>query len=133
MKLTKDLIIFVTGGASGLGEATVRYLHNLGCKVAVADMNEERLELLKNELKENILCIKCNVTKEEEVKHAIDRTVETFGTIHVALACAGVASVVPTISTKGNLNIDVFKKTMEINVYGSIYVAKYAAPIMAKN
>ena len=46
MKLTSDLIIFITGGASGLGEATVRLLHSYGCKVGVADMNEERLTLL---------------------------------------------------------------------------------------
>jgi NADP-dependent 3-hydroxy acid dehydrogenase YdfG len=45
-----NLVIFVTGGASGLGESTVRYLHKKGCKISVADMNEERLNLLLKEL-----------------------------------------------------------------------------------
>ena len=43
MKLTKDLVIFITGGASGLGEETVRQLHQLGCKVAAADLDIDRL------------------------------------------------------------------------------------------
>ena len=133
MKLTKDMVVFITGGASGLGEATVRDLHAVGCKVVVADMNEERLELLKNELKENIVCVKCDVTKEEDVKKAIDEAIKTFGTIHVALACAGIAPVTPTLTSKGPLDINVFKKTMDINVYGSIYVAKYASIAMSKN
>ena len=72
MKITSDLVIFVTGGASGLGLATVRSLHSLGCKVGVADMNEDALKQLEAELKTNIVCVKCNVTKEEEVKNAVD-------------------------------------------------------------
>jgi 3-hydroxyacyl-CoA dehydrogenase/3-hydroxy-2-methylbutyryl-CoA dehydrogenase len=111
MKLTKDLVVFITGGASGLGEATVREIHASGCKIGVADMNEERLELLKNDLKENIVCIKCDVTKEEDVKRAIDETVKAFGTIHAALACAGVATVTPTLTSKGSLDIKLFKFT----------------------
>ncbi len=94
MKLTSDLVIFVTGGASGLGEATVRLLHSHGCKVGVADMNEERLKLLETDLKTNIVCIKCDVTKEEDVKNAIEQTVKAFGTIHVAIPSAGVGSIV---------------------------------------
>jgi NAD(P)-dependent dehydrogenase (short-subunit alcohol dehydrogenase family) len=98
MKITSDLVFFVTGGASGLGEATVRLLHSLGCKIAVADFNTERLDLLKNELKDRILCVKCDVTKEEDVKNAIDLTVITYGTIHAALACAGVATITPMLT-----------------------------------
>ena len=98
MRITQDFVFFITGGASGLGEATVRLLHSKGCKVAIADFNEERLNLLKTELKERLLTIKCDVTKEDDVKHAIDLTVKEFGTIHAALACAGVATVTPTLT-----------------------------------
>lgn len=72
MRITSDTVFFITGGASGLGEATVREIHGLGAKVAIADFNEERLETLRNELKERILTVKCDVTKEEEVKAAVD-------------------------------------------------------------
>ena len=71
MKITGDLVFFITGGASGLGEATVRDIHAMGAKVAVADFNDERLALLQNELKDRILTIKCDVTKEEDVKNAV--------------------------------------------------------------
>jgi NAD(P)-dependent dehydrogenase (short-subunit alcohol dehydrogenase family) len=134
MKITKDLVFFITGGASGLGEATVREIHALGAKVAIADMNDERLALLKNELKERIVTVKCDVTKEEDVKRAIDATVEAFGTVHVALACAGIAPVSLTLSAKGaSLDMNVFKKTMDINVYGTVFVAKHASIVMSKN
>ncbi len=106
MKITKDLVFFITGGASGLGEQAVREIHALGARVAVADMNEQRLELLKNDLKERVLVVKCDVTKEEDVKKAIDATVEAFGTVHAALACAGIATVGPTLSSKGSLDMN---------------------------
>jgi 3-hydroxyacyl-CoA dehydrogenase / 3-hydroxy-2-methylbutyryl-CoA dehydrogenase len=133
MKVTKDMVFFITGGASGLGEAAVREIHAHGAKVAIADMNEERLNMLKNELKERVIVMKCDVTKEEDVKAAIDKTVQAFGTIHSVLACAGIASVSPTLSSKGSLDMNLFKKTMEINVYGSMYVAKHSAIVMSKN
>ena len=92
------MVIFITGGASGLGEQTAKDFHALGCKVAVLDINEDNLNRMKNELKISILCIKCDVTKEEEVKGAVEETVITFGTIHVAINCAGGGRFVPTLS-----------------------------------
>ena len=61
MKISSDLVVFVTGGASGLGEATVRMLYEKGCrKVCVADFNTEKLEALSNDLL-GILTVKCDV------------------------------------------------------------------------
>ena len=72
-----NLVVFVTGGASGLGEATVRYLHKNGCKVSVADMDQERRNLLLKELGgDRLITFKCNVTIEEDVKQAIEGTVQ---------------------------------------------------------
>ena len=90
MRIGKGVIVFVTGGASGLGEETVRQLHAKGASVAIADMDVERMESLNTELKERFFYISCDVTSEEEVKNAIEKTVAHFGTIHVALASAGV-------------------------------------------
>ena len=133
MKITPDLVFFLTGGASGLGEAAAREIHSYGAKVAIADMNEERLAAIKADLKERVITIKCDVSNEEDVKKAIDITVAEFGTIHAALACAGIATVSPTLSSRGSLDTSLFKKVTEINVYGSVYVAKYAAVAMSKN
>ena len=133
MRIGEGTIVFVTGGASGLGEATVRMLHAKGASVAVADMNTERLELLQKDLKERYLGVKCDVTKEEDVKSAIDQTVAKFGALHVALASAGVAWPGMTLTSKGSLDTKLFETVTRINLFGSIYMAKYAAVAMAKN
>ena len=73
------------------------------------------------------------MTKEEDVKSAIETSVKEFGTVHAVLACAGIATVSPTLSSKGSLDMNLFKKATEINVYGSMYVAKHAAIAMSKN
>ena len=62
MKITGDMVFFSTGGASGLGEATVRRIHAAGAKVSIADMNTERMQMLVNELKERIITFECDVT-----------------------------------------------------------------------
>ena len=110
MKIKAGMICFVTGGASGLGEATVRMLHSQGASVAIADMNEERLDMLKTELKERILCLKCDVTKESDVQTAIEQTVSHFGgALHVALACAGVAWPSMMLTSKKSLDTKSFE------------------------
>jgi len=133
MRISDGLVVFISGGASGLGEATVRMLHAKGASVAVADMNDERLNLLAKELKERYLSIKCDVTKEGDVKNAVEKTVEKFGALHVAIPCAGVAWPGMTLTSRGSLDMDLFENVVKINLYGSAYVAKYAAVAMSKN
>ena len=131
MKLDGNLVVFITGGASGLGEATTRYLHSKGVKVAIADQDQVRLDLLQKEL--GILCVKCDVTNEEDVKNAVQATVDKHGCLHVALACAGVAWPMLTLTSKSSLDTERFKKVIDINVFGSMYTAKYAAVAISKN
>ena len=134
MKLTSDLIVFITGGASGLGEATVRRLHSQGCRIAIADLNTEGMDTLKGELgADRLICFECNVTKEEDVKNAIEGTVAHWGAIHVALACAGVAWPMMTLTSKGPADMKIFQNIVNINLMGSMYVAKYASLFMSKN
>ena len=133
MRIGEGTVVFVTGGASGLGEETVRRLHSQGASVVVADMDIARMQALHANLKERIYCVPCDVTKEADVKNAIEKTVEKFGTLHVALACAGVAWVAPTLSSRGSLNTKTFEAVMAINVLGGAYMAKYAAVVMSKN
>ena len=134
MRIGEGIVVFVTGGASGLGAATVRYLHSKGASVSVVDQNMEELEALEKELKTRILTMECDVTDEEQVKDAIEKTVAKFGALHVALASAGVGWSMLTYSEKvGPLNMDTFKKVIDINLIGSVYVAKYASMVMSKN
>mmetsp|Transcript_19686 Transcript_19686/g.30404 ORF Transcript_19686/g.30404 Transcript_19686/m.30404 type:complete len:219 (+) Transcript_19686:101-757(+) len=101
----------------------------------MADLDTGRMEAIKNELGDSsrVLCFKCDVTKEEEVKAAMYKTKEAFGTIHVALASAGVIGWTPIISKNSVLNTKHFEKMFAINVFGSVYMAKYAAMIMRDN
>ena len=108
-------------------------LHAKGATLAVADMDVSRMQTLHAQLQERIFCVTCDVTKEEDVKRAIDETVKVFGTIHAALACAGVAWVTPTLTSRGPMNSQIFEKVLQINVMGSAYMAKYAAVVMSKN
>lgn len=136
MKINSDLVIFITGGASGLGEATARRFLSLGCRVAIADMDQDRMDTMKAEAgaaASRLLCFKCDVTKEMDVKNAVEGTAREWGTLHVALACAGVSWPVQTMTSKNHMNSEMFETVVKINLFGSVYVAKYAAPIMAKN
>lgn len=96
-------------------------------------MNVERLEMLKKELKERVLVIKCDVTNENEVKDAVEATVKEFGALHVAIPSAGVNWPTLTLTSKTSLDTKLFENMMKINLFGSVYVAKYAAIAMSKN
>ena len=140
MRLNKDTVIFITGGASGLGLATAERFYNAGCKVAIADINKAAMASIKKRLSEQpggsadrILTFECDVTKEDDVKSAMESTASAFGGIHVAVPSAGIDIANQTLTSKRMMNVDIFKKVMDINVNGSIYVAKYASAIMAKN
>ena len=67
------------------------------------------------------------------MKKAVYGTAEKFGTIHVALACAGVAWPLLTLPKDGDMDTKTFHKVVDINLYGSVYVAKYASVVMSKN
>jgi len=111
----------------------MRYLLSFGCKVAIADMNEERINELTNEFKDKIISFMCDVTVEDDVKKAVEGTVKHWGKLSVAIACAGVAWPMLTLTSKTLLDTKKFKTVMDINVMGSIHLAKYSSAAMAKN
>ena len=138
MKLDSNLVVFITGGASGLGEASVKYFLTHGCKVAIADIDTEKMEKFANNLgslanNEKFAYFKCDVTKEDQVKEVIEKTVAKFGQLHVALCSAGINLITPMLTSKTVLNTKAFKKIIDINLMGSVYVAKYATIAMSKN
>jgi NAD(P)-dependent dehydrogenase (short-subunit alcohol dehydrogenase family) len=63
MKIGKNLVAFITGGASGLGAATARRLHRQGAKVCIADMDELLMDKMRLELKTNVHTVKCDVSQ----------------------------------------------------------------------
>ncbi|MEQ8175655.1 MAG: 3-hydroxyacyl-CoA dehydrogenase [Syntrophomonadaceae bacterium] len=123
----------ITGGASGLGEATVRMLASKGAQVVVLDLNDARGEALTEELGGNAVFIKADITVSEQVQAAVDYTVQQFGRIDIVVNCAGIAPGMKIASKKGPHTLEVFAKTMEVNVIGPFNVMRLAADKMLAN
>ncbi|MGA2525641.1 MAG: 3-hydroxyacyl-CoA dehydrogenase [Smithellaceae bacterium] len=129
----KEVVALITGGVSGLGEATVIELVKSGAKVAIVDVDSVRGEKLAAGLRANAIFIKADVTNEAEIQQAIKKTVEAFGKINVAVNCAGVANPGKIISKKGPLPLDAFNKVVQINLVGTLNVLRLVVEQMINN
>ncbi|MGG0174735.1 3-hydroxyacyl-CoA dehydrogenase [Gottfriedia acidiceleris] len=133
MKL-KNSVVVVTGGASGLGEATVRKTVVNGGKALIIDLNDDRGNNLVEELgSEHVLYVKTNVADEEQVQSALDQAVEKFGKITAAINCAGIGPAQKTYSKKGPHTLEHFTKVINVNLVGTFNVIRLAAEKMAQN
>ncbi len=126
-------VAIVTGGASGLGEACVRDLIEAGGKAAILDMAEEKGKALASELGDAAIFCATDITNEEDVQAAVDKTVEAFGAIHVAVNCAGVGIPAKVIGREGPMPMSHFNKVVEINLIGTMNVIRLAAEKMMAN
>jgi len=130
MKLDTTAAI-ITGGASGLGEATARHFAANGAKVAIFDLNEELGQKVAAELGGTFH--KVDVTDEDSVAAGIAQAKEAMGSINAAVNCAGIAPAVATLGRKGPHPLGTFKQTIDINLVGSFNVGRLAAEAMADN
>lgn len=122
-------VFIVTGGASGLGAATARMIAGQGGKVVLADVQVEPGEALAAELK--AVFVKCDVTSEADGKAVVDAAV-ALGTLRGLINCAGVAPAVKTVGKDGPHPLDVFQRTVNINLVGTFNMARLAADAMGK-
>jgi 3-hydroxyacyl-CoA dehydrogenase/3-hydroxy-2-methylbutyryl-CoA dehydrogenase len=129
----QDSIALVTGGASGLGEATVRNIVKNGGKAAILDLSEEKGKTLAAELGENALFFKTNVTSEEDVQNAIDGTIAQFGSMNTVVNCAGIGVAEKTVGRNKAHDFNSFKRVIEINLIGTFNVIRLAAEKMVQN
>jgi len=129
----KNKIAIITGGASGLGEATTRRYVKNGARVAIFDMNEERGLALVAELGDAVKFYHVDVTKEASSVEAIAQVISDFGTLHICNNFAGIAWPVKTIGKEGPGNLDHFRKVIEVNLIGTFNISRLAAWEMAKN
>lgn len=128
----KDKVAVITGGASGLGEATVRRYHANGARVAIFDMNEKRGTAIASELGSEVIYQNVNVCDEASVQAGIDATLAEFGAIHLCSNYAGVADASKTVGRKGAFPLDLFNKVININLVGTFNVLRLVAEVMSK-
>ena len=132
MKIS-DCIAVVTGGASGLGEATVRMFVRGGGQAAILDLDEERGRKTASELGDRVMFCKTNVADENSVKRAIDDTLETFGAIHIAVNCAGISPPAKVLGKNGPVPISLFNQVVQINLIGTMNIIRLSAEKMVEN
>ena len=123
----------VTGGASGLGEATVRAINAGGGKVAILDMDSVRGNKLAEELGSSTIFCKTDVTNEDSVKSAIEKTIDSFGKLNVVLNFACIAIAVKTLGRDGPHDLNLYKKVVDVNLNGTFNVSRLAAEYISKN
>ena len=104
-----------------------------GAKVVIFDLDAEKANEITEELGENVAFVLVNVADEASVQAGIDQTIEKFGGIHICVNCAGIAPPGKTIGKSGVLNLDKFKKVIDINLVGTFNVIRLAAEKMAEN
>ena len=129
----KGSVAVITGGASGLGEATVRNFVEGGGRVSILDVQEEKARRLVAELGDNVIFCMTDVTDEQSVQNAIDTTVAAFGGIHVAVNCAGVGGAAKVLGKEGPMPMEFFNKVIQINLTGTMIVIRLAAEKMVAN
>lgn len=133
MKLNGSVAV-VTGGASGLGEATVETIVENGGYAAIFDLQEDKGAALVEKLgSDRVLYIKTNVTSEEDVVNAINQTIEKFGAIHVLVNCAGIGVAEKTVGKEKPHDLGSFTRVIQINLIGTFNVIRLAAEKMAQN
>jgi len=127
----KNAGALVVGGASGLGEATVRRLHEGGAAVTIADVNADRGQALASEL--GLEFVACDVREEAQVEAAVIKAAEADGGLRIAVTCAGTGWAQKTASSKGPHPLDPFKVIIDINLIGTFNVLRFAAHSMIVN
>ena len=126
----KDKVFIVTGGASGLGEGTARMLAREGGKVVIADMQVEKGEAVAKDI--GGAFVKCDVSSEADGQAVVAKAL-SLGKLFGLVNCAGIAPAEKTVGKNGAHKLDVFTKTIMVNLVGSFNMIRLAAEAMSKN
>jgi NAD(P)-dependent dehydrogenase (short-subunit alcohol dehydrogenase family) len=123
-------VALVTGGGSGLGAATARHLAAQGAKVAILDFDLSRAQAVADEI--GGFAVQGDVSDAAAVEAAFDATVAHFNAApRIAISCAGIATAARIVGREGKLSIDVFEKTIRVNLFGTYNVMSHAARHMS--
>ena len=127
----KDKVVIVTGASSGIGKALAAELSRRGAIVVLAARSADKLSELEKELGgkgSKVLGVVTDVSKEEDCRRLIGQTVEKFGKIDVLINNAGISMR----AIFEEVELDVIRRLMDINFWGTVYCTKYALPYLLK-
>ena len=125
------LSAIVTGGGSGLGEATARELASRGARVAILDLGRSNGAEVASSL--SGVFVEADVTSDEQVTAAVASAAAAHGGVHLLVNCAGIASAERTVGREGPASLDGFVRTVTINLIGTFNAIRLAATEMVKN
>ena len=131
MRDLRNKVIVITGASSGIGYGVAEEFAKEGMRLTIAARNIDKLNEMIPHLKElgavDVLAVKTDVTKEEDCKNLIDKTVERFGGIDILVNNAGISMR----AMFKDLHLDVIRNLMNVNFWGTVYCTKYALPSYA--
>jgi len=131
MNTLANKVALVTGGASGIGRATAVLFAQEGAAVAIVDTNAEQGQSAVEEIESaggNAIFIPCNVTRIDDCRSAVEKTVATFGGLHILFNNAGIVRRANVIKTTE----DEWDKVMAVNVKSIFLMSKFSIPYMEK-
>ncbi len=121
----KNSVVLITGASEGIGEATAKLLTSKGAKVAIAARSKDKIEQLAASL-EGSFPIVVDMTVPESIIHMIEQVSKHYGRIDILINNAGQALSAPVL----DIDMNDFKRIMELNVYGPLRSLQAVAPIM---
>lgn len=128
----QNATFIVTGGASGLGAATVRSFHAAGANVVIADVGVDKGLALATELGQRVAFCKTDITSAADAKSAVDLAVSRFGALQGLVNCAGVGTAWKVLGKEGPHELEAFARTVNINLVGAFNMIRLAAATMAE-
>ncbi len=123
----------VTGGASGLGAATVRMLVAGGAKVIIADVNEKTGQELAQELGSAASFVKTDVTNENQVQAAVEQAGKQHGGLHITVTTAGIGIAEKLLGKNGMHDLQKYIRVLQVNLIGTFDVLRQSAQLMSAN
>jgi len=128
----KDKVVVITGASSGIGRALALEFAGMGANLAIAARNAERLKETEQQAKQlgiEVISVQTDVSNEVDCKFLIQQAVDAFGRIDVLINNAGISMRALFVDSE----IDVIRKLMDVNFWGTVYCTKYAMPYLLKS